>query len=294
MERIIIYGAGESGQKILKELMLSPRPTEASPEYQVLAFADGNSKLWGKEVCGVRVIDPECIPKYEYDTVIIAVLMVKARNEIFERLTQTLSVPKEKINLEFIESFVKSRYRFLLDQSEIIHRNNVQGSVAEVGVWRGDYAKYINAYFPDRDLYLFDTFSWYDERDVKADSEKGIVGSLLSDKNIFRDTSVEYVQSILPHPEKAIFKVGYFPESAVDVDCKFAFVNLDVNLYSATLAALEFFYPKMEKGGVILCHDFFSWDVDPGSSMAIDEFCKNHGFVYMAIGDRLSVAFLKQ
>lgn len=294
MERVIIYGASESGQKIMKELILSPSVGEQSKSYEILAFADGNHELWDKEIMDVKVIDPEKIPYYQYDTIIVAALMIGARKEIIKRLVDSLHVPKEKINTEYIDAFVKSRYRFLLDQSEIIHKNNISGSVAEVGVWRGDYAKYINAYFPDRNLYLFDTFNWYDERDIKSDREKGIEGSLFSNKNIFRDTSVDLVKAVLPHPEKAIFKVGYFPESASDVNESFAFVNLDVNLYSTTLAALEFFYPRMQKGGVILCHDYFSWDVDPGSSMAINEFCSKYNISYIAIGDRLSVALIKQ
>lgn len=294
MEYVIIYGASESGQKILKELRLSPAAHGQPKMYEVVAFADGNEKLWGKEISGVKVIDPNNIGKYSYDVIVIAALMEKARAEIYDKLINKLHVSKDKINTEYIESFVKTRYRFLLDQSEIIYKNNILGSVAEVGVWRGDYAKYINAYFPDRKLYLFDTFSWYDQRDIEADMKEGISGSLLSNKDIFRDTSVSYVKSILPHPETAIFKVGYFPDTANNIDDKFVFVNIDVNLYTTTLAALEFFYPRMEKGGVILCHDFFSWDVDPGSSIAINEFCTKYGFSYMAIGDRLSVALIKQ
>jgi O-methyltransferase len=39
-----------------------------------------------------------------------------------------------------------------------IYENNVIGEVAELGVYRGDFASIINALFPDRKLYLFDTF----------------------------------------------------------------------------------------------------------------------------------------
>lgn len=293
MEYVIIYGASESGQKILQEMTLDPVPYGQPPRYQVIAFADGNKALWGKEVCGVPVLAPDEIPKMEYDTIVVAALVVTAREEIIANLTNYLQVPKHKINTEYIEAFTKSRYRFLLDQSELIRKNQIPGSVAEVGVWRGDYAKYINAFFPDRSIYLFDTFSWYDSRDIEADKEKGISGTLLKNSDMFRDTSMDMVKSILPHPEKAVFKVGYFPESANDVNDTFAFVNIDVNLHATTLAALEFFYPRMTKGGVILCHDFFSWDVDPGSSVAINEFSAKHNIPYMAIGDRLSVAFIK-
>jgi len=294
---VIIYGAGESGQKILRELTLAPFVPYESKPFKVLAFADGNAELWGKRIGGVEVIAPENICNYPYDKIIVATLLTTAKKAVQDRLINALSVPIEKIDLEYIDAFTKSRYRFLLDQAEIIYTNNINGSVAEVGVWRGDYARYINSYFFDRDLYLFDTFaeydSAYDEHDIREDEKRNLCGTLLSDPNVFRDTSIEYVRSILPYPEKAIFKVGYFPESASNVDCKFAFVNLDVNLYSTTLKALEFFYPKMSKGGVILCHDFFSWDVEPGASIAVKEFCNKYSICYIAIGDRLSVAIIK-
>ena len=37
---------------------------------------------------------------------------------------------------------------------------------------------------------------------------------------------------------------------------KFAFVSLDTDLYKPTLAGLEFFWPRMSKGGFIFIHDF--------------------------------------
>lgn len=36
-------------------------------------------------------------------------------------------------------------------------RNNVQGNVAELGAYKGEFAKRLNQLFSDRKLYLFDT-----------------------------------------------------------------------------------------------------------------------------------------
>lgn len=47
-----------------------------------------------------------------------------------------------------------------------IYKNNIKGNVAELGVFRGDFAKFINLSFPDRKLYLFDTFEGFDEKDI--------------------------------------------------------------------------------------------------------------------------------
>jgi O-methyltransferase len=50
-----------------------------------------------------------------------------------------------------------------------IYANNIEGNVAELGVFRGDFAKFINISFPDRKLYLFDTFEGFDEKDIEAE-----------------------------------------------------------------------------------------------------------------------------
>lgn len=53
--------------------------------------------------------------------------------------------------------------------SHEINFKKVKGNVAELGVYKGKFARYINQYFPDRTLYLFDTFLGFDERDKISD-----------------------------------------------------------------------------------------------------------------------------
>jgi hypothetical protein len=63
---------------------------------------------------------------------------------------------------------------------------------------------------------------------------------------------------------------GLFPATAEAVAaCRFSFVHLDVDLYESTRAALEFFYPRMSSGGIILSHDYVIAD---GVRKAFDEF----------------------
>ncbi len=68
----------------------------------------------------------------------------------------------------------------------------------------------------------------------------------------------------------SIIYPGLFPDSAgASSDCRFSFVHLDVDLYESTRAALEFFYPRMNPGGMILSHDYVIAD---GVRNAFDEF----------------------
>src|SRR5450631_273129 len=68
-----------------------------------------------------------------------------------------------------------------------IRNKKLAGNVAELGVYKGKFAKYINGYFPDRKLYLFDTFAGFDKRDIESEKAKNLSGG----EQDFSDTSLE-------------------------------------------------------------------------------------------------------
>ncbi|MDP3734124.1 MAG: TylF/MycF/NovP-related O-methyltransferase, partial [Nanoarchaeota archaeon] len=58
------------------------------------------------------------------------------------------------------------------------------------------------------------------------------------------------------YPAVSFYKC-FFPDTAnVLKEKTFSFVHLDVDIYSSTQACLDFFYSRMEKGGIILSHDY--------------------------------------
>jgi hypothetical protein len=123
------------------------------------------------------------------------------------------------------------------------------GDFAEVGVYRGGSAKIICEVKGQRPLHLFDTFEglpstgeydWSFEASQYAESLAEVKGYLEEGK----------------YPNVFFYK-GLFPETAKSVENKtFALVHLDVDLLSSTIDALKFFYPRMQKAGIILSHDF--------------------------------------
>jgi O-methyltransferase len=65
---------------------------------------------------------------------------------------------------------------------------------------------------------------------------------------------------------------GWIPGSlAVAAGHRFRLVHIDVDLYETTREALEFFYPRIVRGGVILCDDYGMISC-PGARKAMDEF----------------------
>lgn len=170
-----------------------------------------------------------------------------------------------------------------------IQKKNLSGNVAEVGVYKGKFAKYINQYFPSKKLYLFDTFQGFNEKDIQAEKELG-----LNDANQdFSNTSVDQVLQIMPFPKQCIIKKGFFPDTAAGIEDSFVFVSLDTDLYEPIYQGLVYFYPRMEKGGYIFVHDVNN-DCYKGAAKAVEQFCEEQGISFVPLPDSCgSVVFIK-
>lgn len=165
--------------------------------------------------------------------------------------------------------------------SHEIRSRNIPGSLAEVGVFKGKFARYLNGHFPDRTLYLFDTFEGFDDRDKKKELNENYSAA---DQN-FSDTSVQEVLAIMPHPEKCIVKKGFFPETAEGIEETFALVSLDTDLYEPIYSGLAFFYPRLSRGGYIMVHDFNN-DGYKGVRDAVIRFCTENHIGYTPLPDK--------
>ena len=146
---------------------------------------------------------------------------------------------------------------------------DVPGAAAELGVYRGSFARCINALLPERTLLLFDTFEGFDPAEARGQGD-GLVGA-------HRNTSVESVLHLLPHPEKAVVRQGLFPAAAEGLESeRFCLVSLDVDLEESTLAGLRWFLPRMSEGGCLLLHDYSNPRL-PGVQAALRRYEEEQG-----------------
>lgn len=137
----------------------------------------------------------------------------------------------------------------------------LEGAMAEVGCYDGGSTRMICEGKGARALHVFDTFAGLAEltsEERKTHSAHQYTASL------------ESVQDLLsPYPQVHIH-AGLFPGTAEPIEnLQFSFAHFDVDLYQATLDALNFFYPRMLPGGIILSHDY---SVLAGVRRAFDEF----------------------
>ena len=173
--------------------------------------------------------------------------------------------------------------------SDEIRKKNLKGNVAELGVYKGKFARYINLYFEERKLYLFDTFQGFDERDIHTEKKEGFS----SGSQNFADTSVESVLSLMPYPDKCIPVKGFFPKSAAGIKDEYVFVSLDADLYEPIYEGLNFFYPSLVKGGYIFVHDFNN-DNYPGTRQAVERFCAENNISFVPIPDSAGSAIISK
>lgn len=137
----------------------------------------------------------------------------------------------------------------------------LQGAIAEVGTYEGGSARLICEVKGDTPLHLFDTFEGLPDR------TEGDAGSSFA-KGMFVSSEQRVRDYLAPFPNVYLHK-GYFPETAGPIENeRFRLVHLDADLYEATRAGLDFFYPRMVQQGVIIMHDSTS----AGVARAFTEF----------------------
>ena len=124
--------------------------------------------------------------------------------------------------------------------------DNVPGAAAELGVYKGFFARCIHLLLPERKLYLFDSFEGFDPE----------AGASESFQAAHRNTAIEKVLDIMPHPERVDIRPGFFPASLKGLEERFCLVSLDVDFAGTTLEGLRYFWPRLEKGGYLLLHDW--------------------------------------
>ena len=159
-----------------------------------------------------------------------------------------------------------ARYASLALAVRTLEQQGIAGEFAEVGVYRGATSRFLAACAPERTLHLFDTFEGFDPRDREPENA--------SDRR-FQATSEDTVRRALGGVTNAVIHRGYFPATTKGLeDRTFAFVLLDLDVYAPTLSGLEFFYPRLARGGYCFVHDYNSPESNRACRRALTEFLK--------------------
>ena len=158
-------------------------------------------------------------------------------------------------------SLVTNQEMFIL-HSLAFGLRGLDGDFAEVGLYQGSTAKVICEAKGEKAFHLCDTFEGLPEPN---ESEKAI-----EKKGRFA-CSLESIQKYLGRYPNLSYHKGFCPQSVRGVldDHRFALVHLDVDLYESTKQCIEYFWPRLVPGGVLISHDY---SILHGVKQAFSEF----------------------
>ncbi|MSZ69993.1 MAG: hypothetical protein F2709_02370 [Actinobacteria bacterium] len=146
----------------------------------------------------------------------------------------------------------------------LIKKDN-EANLIEFGAYKGASALLMCEWANERNgsVYLLDSF--------KGLSEPGPKDGNYWQKSDLRAT-VEDVQKTLTHYSNFEIFPGYIPDSLKAIPEKvFDFAHFDLDLFQPTLDSLNYIYPRMSKGGVLVFDDYGFLSC-PGVTSAVDQF----------------------
>lgn len=139
----------------------------------------------------------------------------------------------------------------------------IEGTTAECGIYQGVTSWLICENSEGRQHFGFDSFSGL-SRPGRYDGDYWTLGDL-------NTTARLAIARLAKFPNATLF-AGWIPDRFAEVsDQSFAFVHIDVDLYGPTLDSLEFFYPRLVSGGIIILDDY-GFLTCPGARKAADDY----------------------
>ena len=174
----------------------------------------------------------------------------------------------------------------------------VPGARAECGAYRGATALLLCHAWRSREpgfrgesFYLIDSFSG-----TSASVENDLI-PVRGDDGTTRmeaffpvgktDTTAEEVCGFFGEFPEVKICAGWIPQVFGSLpERDWAFVHLDLTLFEPTLASLEYFYPRLSRGAVMICDGSVFC---PGAQKAWDQFCGRHDIAYVTLGHRETV-----
>lgn len=170
-----------------------------------------------------------------------------------------------------------------------------KGDFVEFGCYKGDttllLGKLLIKSAPSKRLFAYDSFAGLPEKaceDVSSAGQNFQAGELAVSK---REVADKLRRAGL---RNVILKKAWFAElTEADLPAEISFAFIDGDFYESQKTALNLVYPRLARGGVIICHDYNNPDL-PGASRAVDEFLSQHREYSLITRQTLAVLALRQ
>ena len=155
------------------------------------------------------------------------------------------------------------------------HVKNIKGDFVECGVNTGAYSRavidYIDFQSLNKTFFLLDTFNGLVAEQISDNEKNNGINKYL---NSYRDVYNEVKSTFENLPVKII--KGAVPDTLPQCDAQsIAYLSIDMNCVLPEIAAMEYFWPKVSTGGVVILDDYgFPNHIEQKN--AFDQFAKKN------------------
>jgi hypothetical protein len=199
-----------------------------------------------------------------------------------DRNSDWLELYEESRRITKTNRSVAKRRRFFHTTQLVRLVQGLPGAVLEAGCFRGQSSflicsqlRQLNPKFTGHDYFIIDSFKGL-SRPRPIDGQSSVK---TFKRHGFRNTSEEFVREALKDfPDIEIF-AGWIPEILQKIpEQQYRFVHIDVDLFLPTYTCLQYFYPRMHAGGIIVIDDYGPWasDLWVGCKKAVEKFSVEH------------------
>jgi O-methyltransferase len=216
--------------------------------------------------------------------------MRSTMSRVFARYVAEHSEPDRRFDALYVDGLLatgtspaplrrRDRFRRLLQELEPALA--LKGRVAECGCFRGLSSFLVCSRLREREsgfdgdgYEIYDSFQGLSEPRAEdaasAGMDRGVLRTMKAGSFGFPLEEVRRALSAFP---RIRYGAGWIPDAFPQDEGRYRFVHVDVDLYQPTKASLEYFWPRLVPGGVIVCDDY-NWD---GAKRAVDEFTEASG-----------------
>jgi hypothetical protein len=215
-------------------------------------------------------------------------LIAKLKNKKFHLSQFSYKIKNFEDNFNIIKD-LRFRHYYVYYSSLLAFNNTSSKNVVECGVCDGLTIFFCMSLFSknkNSKFYLYDSWSAMRAKELIKKDEKKNIGSY--DNLDIKNTK----NNLIEFKNKTIYNKGFIPDifSKANNPKTISWLHIDLNSSMPTLESLKFFYPKLEKNGVILFDDYGGVGYEKTRDV-VENFFKNkkNDFLHLPTGQAIVI-----
>jgi O-methyltransferase len=164
------------------------------------------------------------------------------------------------------------------------HATRIPGDFVECGVNTGIVSlaicEYVDFNKTEKSFWLFDTYCGIPPEQISKEELKA--GRIQENVSYYPECYELAKRNFAPFPKAHLVR-GRVPDTLASVPIEaVAYLHLDMNIAYPERAAIEYFWPKMSVGGIVLLDDY-GWTPYRAQKDTLDEFARLNGVEIMML-----------